>query len=127
MHAPVGAQLASIWEKPSILQMKFKWLIAKLRIPYTLFETENEWQKTKVVLIPLPRCQNRKQVFPNGGQLGSHGGMHMMTAAGNYASMPPGSPEQSNSTSPGIGGGGGGPSGNPGNLSMGFDNKIVRG
>jgi len=51
--------------------------------------------------------------FPNGGQLGSHGGMHMMTAAGNYASMPPGSPEQSNSTSPGIGGGGGGPSGNP--------------
>ena len=64
--------------------------------------------------------------FPNGGQLGSHGGMHMMTAAGNYASMPPGSPEQSNSTSPGIGGGGGGPSGNPGNLLMGFDNKIVR-
>ena len=64
--------------------------------------------------------------FPNGGQLGSHGGMHMMTAAGNYASMPPGSPEQSNSTSPGIGGGGGGPSGNPGNLSRGTDNKIVR-
>ena len=27
MHAPVGAQLASIWEKPSILQMKFKCLI----------------------------------------------------------------------------------------------------
>ena len=58
--------------------------------------------------------------------MGSHGGMHMMTAAGNYASMPPGSPEQSNSTSPGIGGGGGGPSGNPGNLSRGIDNKIVK-
>ena len=26
--------------------------------------------------------------FPNGGQLGSHGGMHIMTAARNYASMP---------------------------------------
>ena len=32
-------------------------------------------------------------------QLGSHGGMHMITATGNYASMPPGLLEQSNSTS----------------------------
>jgi len=40
--------------------------------------------------------------FPNGGQLGSHGGLHMMTSPQNYASMPPGSPEhsQGNSTSP---------------------------
>ena len=50
----------------------------------------------------------------------------MMTAAGNYTSMPPGSPEQSNSTSPGIGGVGGGPSGNPGNLLRVIDNKTVR-
>ena len=45
--------------------------------------------------------------FPNGGQLGSHGGLHMMTSPQNYASMPPGSPEhsQGNSTSPpGVGG-----------------------
>jgi len=43
--------------------------------------------------------------FPNGGQLGSHGSLHMMTSAGPYTSMPPGSPEQSNSTSPGSVGG----------------------
>jgi len=43
--------------------------------------------------------------FPNGGQLGHHGSLHMMNP-GNYGpvSMPPGSPEQSNSTSPNVGG-----------------------
>jgi hypothetical protein len=56
MHAPVGAQLASIWEKPSILRMKFKCLItiAKDTKDY-LFHARWFWKNALEKLIILEK------------------------------------------------------------------------